>query len=366
MKLEVFGELRRDNEEQRWQAHCKLPTLAQYDVYYGDYSLASMEEEEKTQAQEPPGFVDKAFDKISGKVAGWIEKDLSEYEDFKGSPEDDEDYRRSEERQRDWFKRGIFPLTVEDPEGKGPTPEQERAFREFIADEPGNVAILMNAIYESYRKASKDDPYWFEALPPITSPEALKKVLRCTDVIVSQYHLAGYAYLSFSFHCLWDEEHGLGVLFHKDRVVEVGDYDTLYNITEADNLPGQMPLTPHQELVNAIFAKDEEQIKKLIAAGVNINAVGKDEIPPLHYAAMQLDVDMVKRLLELGADPKLKDADGKTALQVTQEYLKTMDLGQKSLLMRLALRIAQFFNPGPFNAMRRNGARIMELLKSRS
>lgn len=44
------------------------------------------------------------------------------------------------------------------------------------------------------------------------------------------------AYVGFSFWCTWDDEHGLGVMTHKNRVVKIGGVDTaLLNwIAESD------------------------------------------------------------------------------------------------------------------------------------
>jgi len=33
----------------------------------------------------------------------------------------------------------------------------------------------------------------------------------------------GIPYVGFEFGCTWDEEHGLGVLMHGTRTVEIGD-----------------------------------------------------------------------------------------------------------------------------------------------
>lgn len=39
----------------------------------------------------------------------------------------------------------------------------------------------------------------------------------------------GEAYIGFEFGCPWDREHGLGVMTHAGRVVEVGQADTSFN-----------------------------------------------------------------------------------------------------------------------------------------
>ena len=43
----------------------------------------------------------------------------------------------------------------------------------------------------------------------------------------------GVAYLGLEFGCEWDQEHGLGVLPHRDRVLEVCQADTSFNEAKA-------------------------------------------------------------------------------------------------------------------------------------
>lgn len=38
----------------------------------------------------------------------------------------------------------------------------------------------------------------------------------------------GFAYVGFELGCSWDEEHGLGVLTHKDHVVKIGEAETAF------------------------------------------------------------------------------------------------------------------------------------------
>lgn len=36
------------------------------------------------------------------------------------------------------------------------------------------------------------------------------------------------SYIGFSFLCSWDEEHGYGVMMHKNRVVKMGTEETAF------------------------------------------------------------------------------------------------------------------------------------------
>jgi len=38
----------------------------------------------------------------------------------------------------------------------------------------------------------------------------------------------GFTHVGFGFTCKWDEEHALGVLTHKGRVIDVGSVDRAF------------------------------------------------------------------------------------------------------------------------------------------
>lgn len=56
-------------------------------------------------------------------------------------------------------------------------------------------------------------------------------------------------------------------------------------------------------LLRAARSQDIKEAKRLVDGGVNINAVGKDGATPLIWMLGLEDLDAMKLLLELGADP---------------------------------------------------------------
>lgn len=77
-------------------------------------------------------------------------------------------------------------------------------------------------------------------------------------------------------------------------------------------------MTLHQ----AIGKGDHEAVRAVIALGADLNELGDASVkhmmmenqPPLSLAIAALDVELVKLLLESGADPNFKDGDGKSPL----------------------------------------------------
>jgi len=65
-------------------------------------------------------------------------------------------------------------------------------------------------------------------LPRITSVEGLRELIALEEINVHQISKDGVPYVGYQFACSWDEEHGLGVLMHDKRVIEVGGAETAF------------------------------------------------------------------------------------------------------------------------------------------
>src|SRR2546427_5172490 len=50
------------------------------------------------------------------------------------------------------FRQGAFPLTIQDDEGSGPSPEQESAFRYLTEHEPQICQAVMTELLACYRQ----------------------------------------------------------------------------------------------------------------------------------------------------------------------------------------------------------------------
>lgn len=76
-----------------------------------------------------------------------------------------------------------------------------------------------------------------DLVPDIDSIEDFRNVIGLSIIHVLDSNKDGFAYLGYELGCDWDDEHGLGVMMHKDRVVEIGPAETSFNsrITYKDN-----------------------------------------------------------------------------------------------------------------------------------
>lgn len=75
------------------------------------------------------------------------------------------------------------------------------------------------------------------------------------------------------------------------------------------------------ELFNVVAEGDIAETKRLIAAGVNVNARDDFGNTPLHIAIEKNFANIVYWLLQAGADPNIQDELDRTALELAQEFL---------------------------------------------
>lgn len=95
--------------------------------------------------------------------------------------------------------------------------------------------------------------------------------------------------------------------------------------------PNYIPIDAWPALHTAVECRQHEIIKVLVGHGANVNIRDQSGSTPLHVAvdlesdsAWQSEetpkTDLTSLLLELGADPRIENNAGKTALDVANEY----------------------------------------------
>jgi hypothetical protein len=123
---------------------------------------------------------------------------------------------------------GTARLSVPPPAGvaeRSPSAEQAHAFRYLLEHEEAIRDALVAAIFEAYpviRGRLRGQGFVDESdMPALERPEQLKSHIGLSTVHVLPVVKDDAAYLGFEFGCTWDDEHGLGVMTHQGRIVEL-------------------------------------------------------------------------------------------------------------------------------------------------
>jgi hypothetical protein len=123
---------------------------------------------------------------------------------------------------------GTARLSVPPPAGiaeQPPSAEQANALRYLLEHEAAMRDALLAAIFEEYpviRERRLGQGFVDESdMPALQRPDQLKSHLGLSTVHVLPVVKKDVAYIGFEFGCTWDDEHGLGIMTHQGRVVDL-------------------------------------------------------------------------------------------------------------------------------------------------
>jgi hypothetical protein len=176
----------------------------------------------KKKTLDVPPFPPLRWDEYSwaGKIT------LPSWAGFKSRP----DSPRSKKVSDGTVKVSVHVEDAEDDAPALPTAAQVAAMKHLLRSEKKTASAVLRTIFEVYpeAKAEYEEGYDEEpgtTLPEIKKPEGLRSLMCLKCVHVLYVEKDGVAYTGFDFGCLWEEEHGAGVMTHLSRVVEVGQAD---------------------------------------------------------------------------------------------------------------------------------------------
>jgi len=104
-----------------------------------------------------------------------------------------------------------------------PFSEQINTINYVIENQSLIVEKMLETIWKEWGKIFRDyslDDY--NEFPSILVQDDLTKVINIKTIYIQALHKDGYSYFGLEGSCMWDEEHGLGFIFHKDRLVGFG------------------------------------------------------------------------------------------------------------------------------------------------
>ncbi len=118
--------------------------------------------------------------------------------------------------------------------GNEPSIKEEHvaAYHSAIEKQYSIRNAIIGELYKKYPEMKMN--YGYEAeeakefMPDIDNADRFKDLVGLVGVHIMNVFREGIAYVGYQFSCTWDEEHGLGVMTHKDRVVDLGSAEVSF------------------------------------------------------------------------------------------------------------------------------------------
>lgn len=70
-----------------------------------------------------------------------------------------------------------------------------------------------------------------EFLPDISDISGFAPLLSPTNMFIFSHFLEDLPYYSVGFSCSWEQEHGLGVIMHKNRIIKICDASEIFDVS---------------------------------------------------------------------------------------------------------------------------------------
>ena len=116
-------------------------------------------------------------------------------------------------------------------------------------------SLLSALLYELPRLREIYD----DLIPAVNSIDDFNQIMGLSQIHILPSARDGYAYVGFEFGCDWDEEHGVGVMMHRERVIEIGAAETSFDIWVTFNDNGTMEVE-YQKWVEANAKLQNSQV----------------------------------------------------------------------------------------------------------
>lgn len=138
-------------------------------------------------------------------------------------------------RSAEEMSTGLFKIDVGgDMVVETPTiaPEHRAAYDHLLANQEmvqsRILARLLNWYGELRPRVFREVEAIGWSMPEVHRTDDFRRLIGLSSIHLMNVRREGLAYVGYEFGCSWDEEHGLGLMMHKDRVVDVGHADSSF------------------------------------------------------------------------------------------------------------------------------------------
>lgn len=132
-------------------------------------------------------------------------------------------------------ENGIFRISIGgDMVSDNPaiTPEHLNAYNYLTTHSEQIRDALLKKLFVEYKNLQADYGYDTdeakEIMPDVESIEDFKTLVGLSQIHIMNVSKDGLAYVGYEFGCTWDDEHGIGFMTHKDRIIDFGGADTSF------------------------------------------------------------------------------------------------------------------------------------------
>lgn len=102
----------------------------------------------------------------------------------------------------------------------------------LISKQKEILETMLGTVFENYstwqEEYGYDDKEKSIFMPDILNVTDLKPLLYPEKIYIMDIEMVKMPYIGVQFKCKWDEEHGVGIMFYKDRIVKVEGADTAF------------------------------------------------------------------------------------------------------------------------------------------
>jgi hypothetical protein len=107
------------------------------------------------------------------------------------------------------------------------TVEQVNAVQYLIENSEKIKIALLTCLNNDLHKLRKTN---IDSIPQVNEIDDFKNSISLSALHIMDSDKDDFAYVGFEFNCDWDKEHGIGIMMHKDKVIDVGQAETAIKV----------------------------------------------------------------------------------------------------------------------------------------